>query len=102
MTFTIYRIYNNYVKIEFDPAKREWTLRERHLDFARAGVIFDRFTLTKEDEREDYGEERFLTYGVLDDQVVACVWTKRDDARRIISLRKADRYEREIYDFFRP
>jgi hypothetical protein len=46
------------VKIEFDPAKREWTLRERSLDFARAGDIFDQFVLTEEDKREDYGEYR--------------------------------------------
>jgi hypothetical protein len=90
------------VKIEFDDAKREWTLRERGLDFARAGDIFEQFILTKEDKREDYGERRFLTYGILDDQIVACVWTLRGDARRMISLRKADRYEREIYDFYRP
>ncbi|HEX8378932.1 MAG TPA: BrnT family toxin [Allosphingosinicella sp.] len=90
------------MKIEFDPAKRDWTLRERHLDFARAGIIFDRFILTEEDTREDYGEERFLTYGVLDEQVVACVWTRRGEARRIISLRRADKYEREIYNYYRP
>ncbi|HEU0133842.1 MAG TPA: BrnT family toxin [Allosphingosinicella sp.] len=90
------------MKIEFDPAKREWTLRERHLDFARAGEIFGQFMLTEEDKREDYGEQRFLTYGVLDNQIVACVWTQRGEARRIISLRKADKHEREIYDFYKP
>jgi uncharacterized DUF497 family protein len=37
------------VKIEFDPAKREWTLRQRGLDFARAGDIFDQFIVAKED-----------------------------------------------------
>jgi uncharacterized DUF497 family protein len=102
LTFTNYRIYNNYVKIEFDPAKREWTLRERGLDFARAGVIFDRYTLTLDDRREDYGEERFVSYGVLDGVVVACVWTQRGEARRLISLRKAKKNERENYNFNRP
>lgn len=102
MTFPNYRIYNNYVKIEFDPAKREWTLRERGLDLAKAGAIFDRFELTDEDEREDYGEDRFLTLGLLEDLIVVCVWTRRGDARRIISLRKAEKNEREVYNLNRP
>ncbi|MGA9581198.1 MAG: BrnT family toxin [Allosphingosinicella sp.] len=54
------------MKIEFDPAKREWTLRQRELDLAAAGRIFHGFRLTHEDEREDYGEARFVTLGVLD------------------------------------
>jgi uncharacterized DUF497 family protein len=89
------------VKIEFDPAKREWTLRERGLDFAKAGRIFDRFTLTATDDRDDYGEERSVTYGVLDEQIVVCVWTLRQERRRIISLRKAEKDEREVYNLFR-
>lgn len=64
------------MKIEFDPAKREWTLRERELDLAAAGKIFDDFRLTHEDEREDYGEARFVTLGVLDGETVVCVWTQ--------------------------
>lgn len=101
MTFPIYRIYNNYVQIEYDPAKRDWTLRERGLDFAKAGGIFERYALTQEDEREDYGEDRYLTLGVLGDEVVVCVWTQRGEARRIISLRKADKDEREVYNLYR-
>jgi uncharacterized protein len=85
------------VEIEFDPTKRDWTLRKRGLDFAKAGRIFDEFELTVEDEREDYGEDRFLTLGLLDGKVVVCVWTWRGEARRIISLRRAEKNEREVY-----
>jgi uncharacterized DUF497 family protein len=90
------------VKIEFDSAKREWTLRTRGLDLAKAGRIFESFELTDEDDREDYGEERFVTLGLLGSVVVVCVWTQRGNARRIISLRKADKDEREVYTFYRP
>jgi hypothetical protein len=86
------------VKIEFDPAKREWTLQKRGLDLAAAGKIFDHFRFTHEDERGDYGEARFVTLGVLDDETVVCVWTQRGEARRIISLRKARKDERETYN----
>jgi uncharacterized protein len=102
LTFLIFRIYNNYVEIEYDPAKRDWTLRERGLDFAKAERIFRAFILTFDDNRDDYGEDRFLTYGLLDGVIVACVWTFRGDRRRIISLRKAEKDEREIYNLYRP
>jgi len=51
------------VKISFDPAKRDWTLRERGLDFANAGEVFRGRTATRPDARHDYGEERFITAG---------------------------------------
>lgn len=102
LTFRNYRIYNNYVKIEFDPEKRERTLRERGLDFADVEVIFDRYALTLDDVRKDYGEDRFVTYGILNAALVACVWTPRGDIRRIISLRKAKKNERQSYDLNRP
>ncbi|HEU0099368.1 MAG TPA: BrnT family toxin [Allosphingosinicella sp.] len=70
----------------------------RGLDLAEAGRIFERFALTNEDRREDYGELRFVTLGVLDGEVVVCVWTQRGEARRIISLRRARRNERNTYD----
>ena len=57
------------------------------MDFAKAERIFENFALTDEDEREDYGEDRFVTLDVLDDETVVCVWTSRGETRRIISLR---------------
>lgn len=90
------------MKIEYDPAKRDWTLRERGLDFADVQDMFERYGLTLDDNRKDYGEDRFVTYGVLNDEIVACVWTRRGEARRIISLRKAKKNERESYNFHRP
>jgi uncharacterized protein len=89
------------VALEFDPAKRDWTLRERGLDFAEAEEIFDGFTLTFDDDR-DHGEDRLVTFGVLKGKVVACVWMLRGGNRRIISLRKAEKDEREIYSLYRP
>jgi uncharacterized protein len=89
------------VKIEFDREKRERTLRMRGLDLAEAGRIFNDLRLTHEDVRADYGEDRFVTLGVLDGEVVVCVWTQRGEARRIISLRKARRNERNTYNTHR-
>ena len=54
-------------------------------------------TLTVEDDRRNYGEGRFITVGLLDGGMVVLVWTPRDDAYRIISMRKANERERRIY-----
>ncbi len=84
--------------IEFDEAKRAATLEARGLDMARAGEVFADATLTVEDNRRDYGEDRFITIGFLDDVMVVLVWTPRDDgAYRIISMRKANERERTLY-----
>jgi uncharacterized DUF497 family protein len=82
------------MKITFDAVKREKTLRERGLDFARAREVFDGLTITLPDQRQDYGEPRFITAGWLDERLLVLVWTPRGLARRIISMRKAN--EREI------
>jgi uncharacterized DUF497 family protein len=74
------------MRITFDAAKREKTLEERGLDFARARVVFDGLTITLQDQRQDYGEPRFITAGWLDARLVVLVWTPRGLARRIISL----------------
>jgi hypothetical protein len=77
------------MRIEFDAAKRDQTLRERGLDMARADEIFAGATLTVADDRREYGEDRFITIGFLDARMVVAVWTARRGARRIISPRES-------------
>ena len=72
------------------------------MGFGSAAAIFDNFRIDDEDDREDYGETRFVTLGRIGRQVVVCVWTPRGARARMISLRKADKDEREIYNLHRP
>ncbi|MCY4636165.1 MAG: BrnT family toxin [Acidobacteria bacterium] len=83
--------------IEFDTAKRTATLEARGLDMARADEVFAGATLTVEDHRQNYGEDRFITIGFLDATMVVLVWTPRDGAHRVISMRKANERERTLY-----
>ena len=83
--------------VEFDAAKRDATLEARGLDMARAGEVFAGATLTVEDDRQDYGEDRFITIGFLDERMVILVWTPRNGARRVISMRKANEREQALY-----
>lgn len=81
--------------VGFDPVRRDKTLDERGLDFLDARRVFEGPTLTIEDDRFDYGEARFQTYGVLRERIVMVVWTARADRRRIISMRHCHERESE-------
>ena len=83
--------------IKFDTEKRTATLEVRGLDMARAGEVLAGATLTVEDDRRDYGEDRFITIGFIEDTMVVLVWTPRDGSQRIISMRKANGRERTLY-----
>ena len=85
------------MEIEFDPKKRDKTLEERGLDFTRAAEIFNGHHFTGEDSRVDYSEKRLITVGKLDDRMVVMTWTPRGEARRIISMRKANEREQSRY-----
>ncbi len=75
------------MKLEWDEAKRQKTLIERGLDFADAVIVFGGEHFELIDDKQDYGEIRYLTFGYLDARVVTIVWTPRNDCRRIISMR---------------
>ena len=81
----------------WDERKRLANLRKHGIDFRDAPKIFRGFTLTAEDDRESYGERRFLTLGLLDDQVVSVAHTEQDENIRIISIRKATKHEARFY-----
>jgi uncharacterized DUF497 family protein len=86
------------MEIKYDPAKRAKTLAERGLDFEDAVHIFAGATLTIEDDRCDYREIRYQTFGLLNDRLVALVWTPRGEARHIISMRKANEREQKKFE----
>lgn len=86
------------MRYSFDPVKRASNVKKHGLDLADAyKVIESGQTVTFEDRRFDYGEERFVTLGPLGDTLVVIVTAENDDHIRIISMRKADRHEQGIY-----
>ena len=70
---------------------------DRRLPFELAIVMFEGPTLETIDDRRDYGETRVKSIGALHDRAFVCVYTDRGDVRRIISLRLANRKERDDY-----
>ena len=82
---------------EWDAAKSAANASLRGLPFELAILLFDGPTLETVDSRKDYGEPRIRALGRAGNAVLACVYTDRADARRIISLRHASRKERDAY-----
>lgn len=54
-------------------------------------------TFTFEDDREDYGEQRWVTLGLLQAKVVVIVHTESEDEIRIISMREATKNEQLLF-----
>jgi hypothetical protein len=63
----------------WDESKRQQNINDHGLDFEGADAIWDNFTITREDVREDYGEQRLVTFGILNGELVVLVHTERDD-----------------------
>jgi uncharacterized DUF497 family protein len=59
--------------------------------------VFAGETITRLDDRFEYGEGRFLTLGLLKGEVVAIIHTETDEVVRLISVRKASKNEESIY-----
>ena len=86
------------MRYSFDPAKQASNMKKHGLDLADARKVIDSGqTVTFEDRRFAYGEERFVTLGPLGDTLVVVVTAETEDHIRIISMRKADRHEQSIY-----
>jgi uncharacterized protein len=85
------------VRITYDPAKRAATLKHRGLDFADAAEVFAGVYTVAPDDRRDYGEPRFISAGYLGGRMVVIVWTPREDAPHIISMRYCHAKEEKIW-----
>lgn len=85
------------MQFEWDQAKRLTNIRKHGIDFIDVRAVFDGDTVTVEDDRYSYKEQRFVTFGLLQGRVIAVVHTEREDYIRIISARKATKYEQRTY-----
>jgi uncharacterized DUF497 family protein len=83
----------------------EWDANKNLLNRQKHGIrvedaihIFDdENRIEQPDVRNEYGEERWKTIGLVFGIVFSVIFTMRDIAIRIISARRASRKEREEY-----
>ena len=87
------------MNFEWDEDKNQSNIAKHGFDFNDAGSIFDFPMLVDIDQRQVYGEERWVGIGLLGDTLVVIVYTEpADDVIRVISLRKALKHERKYYE----
>lgn len=87
------------MSIAFDPDKdlANQTKHKVSLSFGDQ-VLADTNRLDTLDVRFDYDEDRFISYGMVNEEIWVCVYTPRDDTDRIISVRKANGREKYRYE----
>lgn len=73
-------------------------LDKHYIDFEEASEIFeDQNRINYPDDRNDYGEKRWITIGKVLEFIYTVVYTIRRGAIRIISAQRANKKEREWY-----
>ncbi|MDY8109032.1 BrnT family toxin [Fulvimarina sp. 2208YS6-2-32] len=83
---------------EWDEAKDISNFRKHTIRFRSATAVFnDPARLVFEDEREDYGERRFIVMGLIGPRLYVVIFTERSGKIRIISARKGNEREKAVY-----
>jgi uncharacterized protein len=85
------------MRFEWDDHKKRINLDKHGIDFADLEMLFNSTTITMLDNRYDYGELRYISIGMLNGIILTIAHTETDEVIRIISARKATRYEEESY-----
>ena len=86
------------LQFEWDEDKAAQNLAKHGVSFLTAAEIFANEIIERIDDREDYGELRFIALGRVEADIYRVVFTWRGDkVIRIITAQKANKYERETY-----
>jgi uncharacterized DUF497 family protein len=86
------------LEFEWDEAKAKSNLEKHGVSFLTAAAIFSNERLERIDDREDYGELRWIALGRVGIEVYRIVFTWRGgNLIRIVSAQKASKDEQEIY-----
>ena len=83
--------------IAFDAAKDQANIAKHGVSLSRAADFVMEMARVSQDDRADYGEERLVAVGPLDNRLYVMIFTLRDGTIRVISPRKANRREVERY-----
>ena len=85
---------NKDIILEWDEEKRKRNIAERGIDFEDAIDVFsDQDMQLYLDKRRDYGEERFIAYGLSKNRRLRVCFTVRDEIIRVITMFKVHEKE---------
>ncbi len=90
-----------HMEIVFDLEKNARNIMLRGISFEDAARFQWDSAVIVPDIRRDYGEPRYCAFGFIENRLPALVFSPREGAIRVISLRKANRrevlrYEKQI------
>jgi uncharacterized DUF497 family protein len=87
------------VQFEWDERKNSENIRKHKIDFADVPEMFNNPVVIDLDDRIEYGESRYKAIGFLKDIIAVVIYIERNqNTIRIISARKATKYERESFE----
>ena len=86
------------MRYDFDPGKDSSNLSKHGLSLAAAAELSWDAALAWVDDRTDYGEVRMVALAPIGEILFFVAFVDREPARRIISLRRANRREVNHYD----
>ncbi len=82
----------------YDPRKNAANIKSHGVSFEEVQKFEWDSAITTRDTRHDYGEQRFISYGMMRGRLYVLVWTPRGGYVRPISFRKANSRERTFYE----
>ena len=86
------------MEFEWDENKNNSNVEKHGISFENAKHAFlDSDMVVKEDVKKDYGETRFIGIGKALENIILLVYTMRKTVIRIISARKANSKEKQVY-----
>ena len=85
------------MEFTWSETKRAANINAHGLDFVDAASVFEGMTFTFEDDRFSYGEQRFVTLGLLAGITGSVIHKENEYEIRVISFRKATKRESQIY-----
>jgi uncharacterized protein len=85
------------MRFQWDERKRQEVIKARRVDILYAAQIFENTVVTRIDDRQDYGEDRLISLGMVGEECFVVVHTERDGEIRLITAWKGGRLEREYY-----
>ena len=85
------------MEFEFDGTKDAANLAKHGVSLALGAVVLANPIGEVVDDRREYGEHRINAFGLVGGRLFACTYTIRNDARRIISVRRASRLEQRTW-----
>ena len=93
----------SYTGFEWDETKNRRNIQKHGVSFSSASTLFRLPHLVRLDDKESYGEDRWLAIGCIGPVIGVIVFTERGEDQgnksiRIISARKASTREIELYE----